>query len=187
MVDNDLDIELPALTEIEFGESHTFQPIFSINENQITSFDWIPNDGFDCTNCPNPTTTPSFSNTYALTVTNSIGCTATANTQINLLNGPASSVYLPNVFSPNNDGINDILSVYGSPSIATVNALEVYDRWGNQLFAQRDFLPNNPSIGWDGRIHNGEFALPATYLIKVTVTFFDGQQLDFFKDVFLIR
>ncbi|MEL6970205.1 MAG: gliding motility-associated C-terminal domain-containing protein [Bacteroidota bacterium] len=72
---------------------------------------------------------------------------------------------MPNVFSPNNDGVNDRL---GPQSPCSLEAYEImiFDRWGNQVWQS-----TNPSDGWNGRI-NGDFAAQGTYvwMINYTVT-----------------
>ncbi|MEL6656857.1 MAG: gliding motility-associated C-terminal domain-containing protein [Bacteroidota bacterium] len=74
-------------------------------------------------------------------------------------------VFMPNVFSPNNDGVNDR---FGPQSPCGLDAYEImiFDRWGNQVWQS-----TNPSDGWNGRI-KGDFAAQGTYvwMINYTVT-----------------
>ncbi|PSR13211.1 MAG: hypothetical protein DA408_18875 [Bacteroidetes bacterium] len=74
-------------------------------------------------------------------------------------------VYMPNVFSPNEDGVNDRL-VAQSPCGLDAFSLEIYDRWGNQLYQS-----NNPADGWNGKV-KGRPAPEGAYvwMIGYTVT-----------------
>lgn len=53
------------------------------------------------------------------------------------------NVYLPNVFSPNGDGINDRVTVFSSPEVKKIDRFRIYDRWGELLFQQSVFPPND--------------------------------------------
>lgn len=60
--------------------------------------------------------------------------------------------YVPNVFSPNGDKLNDGFTVYGNEAcIAAIQVLRVFDRWGALIFEKRDFPVGEESLGWDGR------------------------------------
>lgn len=65
-------------------------------------------------------------------------------------------LFLPNVFTPNNDGINDVFAPAVSKNI-TSYTLEIYNRWGNEVFSS-----NNSAVGWDGKTGSGE-ASTGTY------------------------
>ncbi|MCB0634354.1 MAG: gliding motility-associated C-terminal domain-containing protein, partial [Lewinella sp.] len=56
-------------------------------------------------------------------------------------------VYIPNAFSPNGDGINDEFRIYGSEQFVQVHALQIFDRWGTQIYQQTE----GETFGWDGR------------------------------------
>lgn len=83
------------------------------------------------------------------------------------------SYYLPNAFSPNGDGINDKFYLFTDGDISIINSFEIYDRWGNQVFKNKDVLPNEAINGWDGK-YKGKIAPIGIYIYKVEVTFRDG-------------
>lgn len=80
----------------------------------------------------------------------------------------APQVYIPNVFSPNGDGINDLFFIQTNEKVVNVRYLILYDRWGNIVFRDAEFLPNDESHAWDGAFH-GEKMNPAvfTYIAEV--------------------
>lgn len=61
-----------------------------------------------------------------------------------------SAIYIPNVFSPNGDGINDVFAPQTDPSIVTIDYFEIYSRWGEIVYSEKSFTPNQGGIGWDG-------------------------------------
>jgi len=71
--------------------------------------------------------------------------------------------YIPNVFSPNGDVINDEVRIYPSPGIQKVLQWIIFDRWGNAVYGKTNFDPNDTSVFWDGRTTTGEFANPAVF------------------------
>jgi gliding motility-associated-like protein len=58
-------------------------------------------------------------------------------------------LFVPNAFSPNEDGVNDLFFVNAGPGIH-IQRLQVVDRWGTVVFQKKDFAPNDPTAGWDG-------------------------------------
>jgi gliding motility-associated-like protein len=97
--------------------------------------------------------------TVLLVVTNSWGCTDTAETIITVNDDFA--FYVPNTFTPNGDGNNDVFFGYGV-SIMNYQML-VFDRWGNLIFES-----NDPATGWDGTI-NGKPVQIDTYVYRITL------------------
>ncbi len=103
--------------------------------------------------------------TYAVTVTNEFGCTLTAvisnltviNPQCNM-----DDIFIPDAFSPNGDGHNDVLYVYGN-YISSME-LRIFNRWGQQVF-----VSTNQSDGWDGT-YKGKSLPPDVfgYYLRVT-------------------
>lgn len=130
---------------------------------------WSPSTDISCTNCSNPTVNPIETTTYSITVTDEIGCTATDDVIVNVF--IPKRVYLPNIFSPNNDGINDVWFIGSNEFVDIIQNIEIYDRWGEQVFLKRDILPNDPAEGWDGRLkgtrlHNGVYTYIATLMFR---------------------
>lgn len=96
---------------------------------------------------------PQRTTTYCATVTTSGGCSDMACLDIVVLN--ASSLEIPNVFSPNGDGVNDVFRMR-SENI-TSYSLNVFNRWGESVFKTDDV-----SKGWDGS-SNGKVMPDGTY------------------------
>ena len=82
-------------------------------------------------------------------------------------------------FSPNGDGLNDLLLLRSEP----LNAFEmrVYNRWGEQVYTA-----NDPAEGWDGNQRNTQ-APSGVYAIQLILDFADGTHLETLRHVTLVR
>ena len=75
------------------------------------------------------------------------------------------ALFIPNVFTPNGDGINDVFRVIGSEDCLL--EMSIYDRWGNLLYTTQ----TAPFV-WDGRLRNGELASEGAYVYLLRFTKF---------------
>ena len=132
---------IPDITTIDAGDNVDLEVIIG---GGITGADitWSPTDGLSCTTCPNPNASPSETTTYYVTVETADGCFASDSVVV-FVNQPCGELFVPTIFSPNNDGNNDLLCVYGG-CIETIN-FSIYSRWGEKVFETMD-----PSECWDG-------------------------------------
>lgn len=89
-------------------------------------------------------------------------------------------IYIPNAFSPNNDGFNDEFKPYGKDVL--LKKLKIFDRWGGLLFET-----NQPELGWDGT-RAGQPAIAGVYVYLLEyVDAFNGQKELESGEVHLIR
>ncbi len=75
------------------------------------------------------------------------------------------TIYFPDIFTPDNDGNNDIFSLYSDVEFM-IESIEIYDRWGELIFARENILSTNPDHQWDGRFGN-ELVQPGVYIYYV--------------------
>lgn len=120
---------------IDIGSSAT------LSVTGADQYAWSPATGLSCTNCPNPIASPQETTVYCVTGETD-GCTT--DTCITLTVREECDLVLPNVFSPNFDGIND---TWCSPLLpcAEEQSLQVYDRWGDLIFQAA-----GATVCWDG-------------------------------------
>ena len=95
-------------------------------------------------------------------------------------------IYIPNVFTPNGDGINDRFMVFSSPEIISIDHLLIYDRWGELLFEETNFAPNDFQYGWNGIFRN-QHLNPAVFVYVVEWTDREGEKHIEKGDVTLLR
>jgi gliding motility-associated-like protein len=145
------------------------------------TYAWSENYFLSCIDCINPSAKPEKDTSYKVTVTNQYGCKASDNQRIKIIedcNGDA--VFIPNTFTPNGDGQNDMLFVVG-PGVQSVKEFRVFNRWGELVFDTRD-----TSVGWDGS-YKGEKLNPAVFVFYVDVECIDGRRTIKKGNVTLIR
>jgi gliding motility-associated-like protein len=126
---------------IKFGES---SQLFADSSNANWLM-WLPDSTLSATNIVNPVAKPRQTQYYVVEVRDENSCAKTDTVWVYLLATPCgpNSVYIPNAFSPNGDGKNDVL--YVRANNVTQLYFAVYDRWGQRMFETRDI-----SKGWDG-------------------------------------
>lgn len=95
-------------------------------------------------------------------------------------------VFIPNVFTPNGDGVNDRFTVFSTPEIKEIQRLRLYDRWGQLLYELKNFPPNDESYGWDGNFRNQK-SNPAVFVCTVEWIDSEGELHILSGDVTLIR
>ncbi len=168
----ELIIELPASITIELGENYELLPQINYPSNSIDTLYWSSSDSLDCYNCLNPIATPNNTSLYTLTVINLNGCKTTANILVNV--EKPRDVFIPNAFTPNDDGFNDIFYINANDlMIKQVNKFQVFSRWGELVFTAEDFQPNLPDHGWDG-FFKGEKLNPNVFVYYAEIEFIDG-------------
>ncbi len=178
----ELNVDLGADITVELGDST--QLFAQTNTLDSVSYTWTPTTGLSCTDCPNPWATGLETTTYQVQISNANGCIATDN--ITIVVDKNRNVYIPNVFSPTNDGTNDIFMIYGGQGVVQIDVFRVYDRWGELLWEAKDFPTDDPNYGWDGTF-KGKVMNPAVFVYYAEVTFIDGVKLQYKGDVTLIR
>ena len=130
------------------GSTYSFAPV--TQNGPIVSWQWSPSNDLSCTHCSTPVVAVTKNTTYRATVTNEFGCVGADSMNIKTfcLN---TQVFIPNAFSPDGDGVNDVFMVRGK-GIAQVRSFRVFSRWGELVFEKTNFQPNDPAFGWDGRV-----------------------------------
>ena len=148
---------------IQTGSTLPMSNYVTLSNDTFRTFVWTPNTSLNCSNCPDPVVTVGGSELYTLTATNIYGCSDTDVMYINTF-CQNSQVFIPNAFTPDGDGKNDILMVRGS-GIKLVKNFRIYNRWGQVVFERANFQVNDPQFGWDGKVRNtNSFSPPDVYV-----------------------
>lgn len=155
--------------------------LVSTSPFQITGYIWTPAESLDNPFRFNPVARPEETTLYTVIVTDRFGCTGTDTVLVTVRDTICEDPYIfvPNTFTPNNDGLNDILFVRGN----YIDEMEfyIYNRWGELVFESF-----NKDIGWDGTF-KGELLRTDVYGYYLKVNCFGGET--FFKrgNVTLLR
>jgi len=142
--------------------------------------------GTSITDTLNPTVFPTTTDWYVITITNDAGCSATDSVLIVV--DPYKPIYIPNVISANQDGINDKLTVYGNKA-AKINGIElfqIFDRWGGLIWERKNLELNDESLGWDGTVDD-KLVNPGVFAYMVRVNFLDNIPVTFHGTVTVLR
>ena len=126
------------------------------------SYQWSPPEGLSCLDCSSPLANPGEEGIYTVKVTDRRnGCVNTIDVRVGeVATCGANLVEVPNAFSPNGDGNNDVLFLF--TPLPSISKFEVFNRWGSRLFATTD-----KSMGWDGRL-GGSLQPAGVYAYRVT-------------------
>jgi len=172
----------PADTTI--FRSAAIQLIATINGGEPGQLKWDPVQYLSCPNCLTPLATPPYSLQFKLEARNEYSCTATGYVDIKTFT--SGKVNIPNGFTPNADGRNDVFYILGSEDIRILKDFSIFNRWGQKVFQVVNAPANDPDFGWKGFI-NGKEADAGTYVYFVKVSFTDGTEQLFKGTVTLIR
>ena len=165
----------PLATPIQLPATYT---------NNIIGYTWTPSNGLSCTDCPQPLASPKTNTVYTVSAVDDNGCRNSAKVQVIVL-CQGANVFVPNTFSPNGDGSNDVFYVRGR-GLDRVKSLRIYNRWGELVFEKVNFAVNNPSVGWNGT-YNGRKLTPDVYVYQVDVFCDNSESIRFEGNVSLIN
>ncbi|WP_235293152.1 T9SS type B sorting domain-containing protein [Portibacter lacus] len=138
-----------------------------------------------CVNCLDPNVFPFGATTFTLTAIDEFGCEFSDRVAIDVdLNYP---LYIPNVFSPNDDGFNDRFTAFGGIAVQEIALLKIFDRWGNLVYEERNFPISDTTFGWDGMFNNS-LAEPGVYTYIFDIQFIDNNPpREYSGDITLLR
>ena len=183
-------IGVGGIPEINLGPdvvlaTGTVKPLVStVTNGPIVSWLWSPATDLNCSTCPQPSVTVRQNRTYVVEGTTVFGCSNTDTLTIRTV-CESLQTYIPNAFSPDGDGINDVLLVRGS-GIAQVKSFRVFNRWGETVFERANFAPNDPSFGWDGKV-KGKLSSPDVFVYTAEVICENGITYTYKGNVSLLK
>ncbi|GAB4091440.1 hypothetical protein GCM10028786_03660 [Flaviaesturariibacter terrae] len=183
-------IGVGAIPEINLGPdlvlaTGTVRPLTStVTNGPIVSWNWTPATDLSCSTCPQPSVTVRNNRTYVVEGTTGFGCSNTDTLMIRTV-CESLQTFIPNAFSPDGDGINDVLMVRGT-GIAQVKSFRVFNRWGETVFERSNFAPNDPSFGWDGKV-KGKIGEPDVFLYTAEVVCENGITYTYKGNVSLLK
>lgn len=151
----------------------------------VTKWLWKPAINISCTNCPNPVISPKQSTFYTVNASNVAGCYTEKIIRANVLCNGEDNLFIPNTFSPNNDGTNDYFYPRGK-GLMTIKSIRIFNRLGTQVFERSNFPANQQSYGWDGK-YAGKALQPDVYVYIVEITCENGQKISSKGNVTLLR
>lgn len=179
-----LNVELDIDLEIELGDSVYLLPSVNISRAEMAEIIWTPSEGLSCVECLDPMATPDASTEYRLEIVDINGCRGSDVARIAVDGRPP--VYIPNVFSPNGDGVNDRFTIFGDSRITQVKELRIFSRWGEMVYHRENFPPNEPAFGWDGTLDR-QVMNAAVFVYYTIVELSGGKEVILKGDITLMR
>ena len=144
---------------IQYGEE-----VYLSGNTDAPIYYWEGTQFLSCTNCLSPQITTPENTYYVLHATDSLGCSASDTVQVNM----EGILYVPNTFTPNNDGVNDFFEIKGE----NINEFElwIYNRWGEEIY-----YTNVMTNYWDG-YYKGKLSQIDGYSWKIRYSDYNNTQ-----------
>jgi gliding motility-associated-like protein len=136
------------------------------NKSGILTYSWSPVTALSCSDCSDPEFKGTNTTPYSVTVTTGDGCTGVLEFTATVISD--YSVFIPNSFSPNNDGRNDFWQGFGNNKAVKQFEVQVFDRWGALVYQSNDV-----NFSWDG-FTNGKLIDPGVYVYVAKYVWVDN-------------
>ncbi len=177
------DFNVLADTSIMLGDSVYLRILNPLNDS-LFSFSWTPVQAIGCPKCQHTWAFPKKSTTYRITaIYKNQNCEEHKDVNIEVIRCP---YYIPNVFSPNSDKANDKFFMSGDKCISKIRTMQIFNRWGELLFENKNIPVSDPSVGWDGK-QKGIDIEPQVLVYTFEIEYVDGAVNLISGDITLLR
>ncbi|HRG88868.1 MAG TPA: gliding motility-associated C-terminal domain-containing protein, partial [Chitinophagales bacterium] len=130
-------------------------------------YSWGPATGnINCNSCATTNATPTQETIYTIQVMDTNGCRASDTVTVSV--NSITDIFIPNAFSPNNDGNNDVFQLFGDVGTISFLDMKVFNRWGELVFES-----SKHNFEWDGT-YKGETVPQGTYIYVAKIAFVNG-------------
>lgn len=177
------DISFPSpVYEVLRGTRNQLQ--FNRQGDSIYTLVWSPSSILSCSNCFSPYLQTNVDETLKLNVATLYQCVDSAEMEIKVFY--QSYFRVPNIFTPNGDGVNDYFYVIAGRDVRQVSLFQILNRWGEKVFELQNVEPNSYKFAWDGTKNNAR--LPqGTYVYYIIIELVDGRKETFKGNITLVR
>ncbi len=178
-------VDLTGDSFIILGETAHLQAIISPSNVVPTLIEWS-GSGVDFAQNLLEQSLQLLQNTVVqITIASHNGCSASDSWLVHVED--AHKVYVPNIISPENaGGSNQVFLIFGGSNILEIAYLNIFDRWGNQVFSNQHFQANDESQGWDGSFRGKKYD-PGVFVWVAKVVFKDGTAEDLSGSLTIVR
>lgn len=183
-VADDLKLELGNDTIIRLGDPVMIQANLVPDSPALAEIIWTPNLT-NCVDCLSFTDYPIQSTRYSVFITTAKGCKYSDSKMVAVQS--ENSVFVPNTFTPDENGMNDRVLVSISPAVNQILDFVIYDRWGNQVYGIHNVYdpPSNVET-WDGQFLSRP-ASPGVFVYMLRYKMEDGKVFIKKGDLTLLR
>jgi len=174
-------VDLGPDINMELGDTIRLEALIN---GPYESLLWSPSTAFSDPTLPVQRVSPSETMAFTVVVRDEFGCQGSDNILITV--AKPIPVFIPDAFSPNGDGQNDVLMIFAGDGVRSIAVFNIFDRWGNLVFGHKQFQPNDPAFGWDGNFE-GRPMNAAVYVYFAEVELGDGSLIQMKGDIVLMR
>lgn len=181
-----LEVELNLPNPIISGTPFNISLLINRSDSEIDSIMWT-DDPEGCFNCLTRELTLDETTEIKVIVRDKYGCIAS---HFELIEPKAiEQVFVPSAFSPNSDGINDVLKIFYNQHVAGVSSVSIFDRWGNTVFHRNSNSENfdESEFYWNGNSVHDEIMPPGVYMYAITLINTYGDSFKQTGSVTLVR
>lgn len=180
IVTTNLTVHPAPVANISGGTAISYGNAATLTASGGTSYNWSPPTGLNSTTGSTVIASPASGTLYCVLVTNTNGCTAIdcINISVEIICG---EFFIPNAFSPNDDGENDQLKAYINPLCVKEFSLIIFNRWGQAVFETTDVRE-----GWDGTV-NDRMSNTGVYVYTCKAQLTSGEEIRRKGNVSLLR
>ena len=132
-------LDMPARLSLQKGNSILLPSSVESTATPLV-YRWSPPEGLSSSTDSMPDASPDASTRYILQVISPLGCIATDSVWVEVFD----RLYIPDAFSPNGDGMNDVLMIYNGSN--QIEDIRIINRWGEIIFQAEKY-----DIPWNGR------------------------------------
>jgi gliding motility-associated-like protein len=181
-----LNLDLDAELNAQAAGLFTINLEINVPIGAIQQIDWSPLEIMSCQTslCTQQIISINEDTEINVMAIDTNGCMGSARLLLEIDN--EIHIYIPNVFSPNGDGANDHFTLFTNEEVKEIVELQIFDRWGNNVFIKENFPPNEPMLGWNGTFKEKEMN-PAVFAYMATVRDSRDQLHHYKGDVTLVR
>ncbi|MEP6646134.1 MAG: gliding motility-associated C-terminal domain-containing protein [Saprospiraceae bacterium] len=165
------------------GDTIKFTYQFSGSSNTPDSLVWKSGDSVMCINCTVLKFAANLSGKVTLEAYDVRGCKIVKSVSYQVVR--IRDVYIPDVFSPNGDGINDYFGLFTKADV-TEYSMQVFTRWGDLVYSKKGLHPNMKDEGWDGKFR-AETLNPGVYVYWIEIVYGDNLKERVAGDITIVR
>lgn len=180
-------VSIQGLSTIVAGDSNSYSINIDVPVNDITNIVWQDStgavicQGIDCNTVD---FAPNEDLRLCVLVEYGDGCSA--ENCIDIRVQEVRQVYIPNIFSPNDDGENDVFLIFPNDEIVEMPLFQIYNRWGEKMFEATDIALDGTGPNWDGTFR-GNRLNPGVYSYQLFVVYKDGTPETITGDITILR
>ncbi len=163
---------------IKLGEEVKLQAL--VSTTQDLAFSWFGDVDFSCQNCQTTSAKPLHDINIIVQATLNGECYK--RDTLTIFVEADYDVYVPNAFSPNDDGVNDYFTAFGGDQVEKIKTMKVFNRWGSEIYSGTDLPIGIEHEGWDGN-YKGKKLDSGVYVYFLELQFIDGQTTFYKGDV----